>query len=82
MADPAKFDTPEGTEKSNKNGGGSKKTEKPKEHDPKEAENYEKMEDRYATLKAAIDDVGRALEDFSNAEDDAFGAAKFAAMKK
>lgn len=40
------------------------------------------MEDRYSTLKAAIDDVERALEDFSNAEDDAFGAAKFAAMKK
>lgn len=60
-------------------GGGGGKTA---EHKSQKADRYEKKEDRYSTLKAAINQVGRAIEDFSAAEDDAFGAAKYSAMKK
>lgn len=84
VGDPGSISTDDqGTTRDDK-GGDSKGggDEKIPEHEDKNAEEFEKMEDRYSTLKAAIDDVERALEDFSNAEDDAFGAAKFAAMKK
>lgn len=73
--------TPGGGKSSGSSGGGGGSSKTP-EHKAKKADSYNKLDDRYSTIKSKIEDVGRALEDYSNAEDDAFGAAKLAAMEK
>lgn len=58
-------------------GGGSKPTKK-----KAEKRDSMKIEDRYSTVKAAIDDVQREMDKFSANQDDMWGGAKLNALKK
>lgn len=58
-------------------GGGSKPTKK-----KAEKRDSIKVEDRYSTVKAAIDDVQREMDKFSANQDDMWGGAKLNALKK
>lgn len=62
-----------------KGGGGSA----PK-HQAKKAKKREsiKVDDRYSTIKASIDDVQREMDKFSANQDDMWGGAKLNALKK
>lgn len=58
-------------------GSGSKPTKK-----KAEKRDSMKVEDRYSTVKAAIDDVQREMDKFSANQDDMWGGAKLNALKK
>lgn len=58
-------------------GSGSKPTKK-----KAEKRDSMKIEDRYSTVKAAIDDVQREMDKFSANQDDMWGGAKLNALKK
>lgn len=58
-------------------GSGSKLTKK-----KAEKRDSMKVEDRYSTVKAAIDDVQREMDKFSANQDDMWGGAKLNALKK
>lgn len=64
-------------DKSGGGGGGSKPTKK-----KAEKRDSMKIEDRYSTVKAAIDDVQREMDKFSANQDDMWGGAKLNALKK
>lgn len=64
--------------KSNGGGGGGSK---PK-HSAKKASKYEPIKDRYATVKSSIDEVQRSVDALSDAQDDAWGAAKVRNLQK
>lgn len=60
-------------------GSGSKKNNFKKKEKPKESEPLEK---RYANIESSINKNTRALERLSEAEDDAWGAAKYKSLQK
>ena len=63
------------------NGGGGGSAPK---HSAKKAKKREsiKVDDRYSTVKASIDDVQREMDKFSANQDDMWGGAKLNALKK
>ena len=69
--------SPGGGGKGGGGGSGSKPTKK-----KAEKRDSMKVEDRYSTVKAAIDDVQREMDKFSANQDDMWGGAKLNALKK
>lgn len=63
------------------NGGGGGSAPKHKAKKAKKRESI-KVDDRYSTIKASIDDVQREMDKFSANQDDMWGGAKLNALKK
>lgn len=62
-------------------GGGGGGGSAPK-HSAKKASKYDPIKDRYATVKSSIDEVQRSVDALSDAQDDAWGAAKVRNLQK
>lgn len=62
-------------------GGGGGGGSAPK-HSAKKASKHEPIKDRYATIKSSIDEVQRSVDALSEAQDDAWGAAKVRNLQK
>lgn len=70
-----------GSTKPKTGGGGGGSGSAPK-HSAKKASKYDPIKDRYATIKSSIDQVQRSVDALSDAQDDAWGAAKVRNLQK